>query len=187
MSIRAFFALPLKLTVVRRLSDHADSLCHLDPKADVLWVDSDNYHLTLCFLGDVSLEQVNQLESLAAKVLLGQPSFQVQLQDFAYYPVNSHLSVIAAIAELTPELTELRQRLVSMLADVGIDTRQQDFKPHVTLGRLSANEPFNAPEVWPKMDLMSVADAVVLYQSKAGANGSIYTPLFEISLASDGS
>lgn len=185
MNIRAFFALPLKESVVRRLSDHADSLCHLDPKADVLWVDSDHFHLTLCFLGEISLEQVSQLEQQANKSLAATASFQVPLQDCEYYPVNQDLAVIAAIADLTVELAALRERLIGLLSQTGIDTRQQDFKPHVTLGRVAREEPFNAPEQWPSLELLAIADSVVLYQSKAGSNGSIYTPLFEIPLQSD--
>ena len=60
MNVRAFFALRVPDRVTRKLADYADELCQFDKELQVDWVDSGNYHLTLCFLGDVSLEQVEQ-------------------------------------------------------------------------------------------------------------------------------
>jgi len=182
MEIRSFFALPLKQNVVRRLADHADTLCHLDTDGSVHWVDSDNYHLTLCFLGNISLRQINSLERLAAEQLTATDSFQVHLDSGEYYRVNEELALLAALADFNANLMSLRQQMVDVINAAGINTEQQDFKPHVTLGRLSGKTDFKQPAQWPPLDLLSLADSVVLYQSKAGANGSIYTPLFEIPL-----
>lgn len=184
MSIRTFFALPLKSRVVRRLSDHADSLCHLDPKANVLWVDSDNFHLTLCFLGEVELKLVNKIEELVVDTLSGQRSFQLSLHQLEHYQVNEDLGAVAAIANLTDELSDLRQKLVTLLHKVGVNSQQQDFKPHITLGRMEGGEVFNLSGIWPELNELAIVDSVVLYQSKQGANGSVYTPLFEIPLTS---
>ncbi|MCW8884254.1 MAG: RNA 2',3'-cyclic phosphodiesterase [Motiliproteus sp.] len=185
MKIRAFFALPLKPAVVRRLADHADTLCHFDKQGGVQWVDSDNYHLTLCFLGDVSLKQIDRLEKLTAKRLADSDSFQVHLDAAEYYQVHEELALLAALAQPDGPLIALRQMMVSVIEETEISTRQQDFKPHVTLGRMKGKTEFSQPNSWPSLDLLSLADSVVLYQSKAGSNGSIYTPLFEIPLGID--
>ncbi len=182
MDIRAFFALPLKQSVVRRLADHADTLCHLDAAGRVQWVDSDNYHLTLCFLGNLALSKVNSLEQLAGEKLAQTDSFQLHLDRGEYYRVSSELALLAALAEPQPDLMALRKTMVEVINAAGIHTQQQNFKPHVTLGRLSAEAHFRPPERWPALDLLCLADEVVLYQSKTGANGSIYTPLFKIPL-----
>lgn len=184
MKIRAFFALPLKPAVVRRLADHADSLCGFDSEGRVEWSDSDNYHLTLCFLGDVTLEQVVALEELAFEALEGHGRFQVQLNAAEYFRVNPRLALVAARAEPDPELLSLQQRMAELVSSVGLAVPERDFTPHVTLGRVEADRPFAGPDAWPSLDLLNLADAVVLYQSKPGNNGSIYTPLFEIALGS---
>ena len=41
---------------------------------------------------------------------------------------------------------------------------------------------FVKPDDWPKIDLYSLADAVVLFQSKSGERGSMYTPLATVEL-----
>ncbi len=182
MNIRAFFALPLKQTVVRRLADHADSLCHLDLNGDILWVDSDNYHLTLGFLGDIKLRQVNKLEAIATEMLAHTGSFQVHLGACEYYRVNEQLGLVAALADPQAELMAVRNTIVAIIEAANVKTEQQNFKPHVTLGRMDGSKEFSQPEHWPSLDLPSLADSVVLYQSKMGANGSIYTPLFAVPL-----
>lgn len=182
MKIRAFFALTLPDSVVRWLADHADTLCQYDKKTEVNWVDSDRYHLTLCFLGDIELDQIDQLEQCARERLAEVVSFQVHVNSTSYYRVNKKLGLIAALPESSEELDNIHQVMVNVAADTGIDRGEKDFKPHITLGRLPGKNGFKSPESWPAVDMFSLADSVVLFQSKPCEDGSLYTPLFEIQL-----
>jgi 2'-5' RNA ligase len=186
MTIRSFFAVPLKSATVRRLADHADTLCRFDSRAQVRWSDSGGYHLTLCFLGEINLQQVAALEQ-QARHDLQQPVFPLRLGRAAYHQVNPELAVLAAIANPNAELMQLQRRVAGMVAQAGIAVDETGFYPHVTLGRLPAGFAFDATEPWPELDLQMLADSVVLYQSKPGASGSIYTPLFEVPLNAGGS
>jgi len=182
MEIRAFFALALPDAVSRWLADHADSLCQYDKHVEVNWVDSESYHLTLCFLGEVSLDQVDKLEVVAKKKLAEVSSFQVHINTAEYYPVSKQLALIAALSPEHQALTALNQVMMEIALEAGIEFKEEDFKPHITLGRLPARNQFEAPEEWPSLDLFSLADSVILFQSKPGERGSIYTPLFTIPL-----
>ncbi|MDI3323249.1 RNA 2',3'-cyclic phosphodiesterase [Pontibacterium granulatum] len=183
MKIRAFFALTLPDSVVRWLADHADTLCEYDKQVEVEWVDSDTYHLTLCFLGDITLEQVDQLEALARKRLEDFTSFQVHLNATDYYRVSKKLAIVAAMPDGGEEIMNLHELMEQVAEEAGIQQEDKGFKAHVTLGRLPGKKNgFKPPEEWPEVDLISLADSVVLFQSKPGERGSIYTPLFEIPL-----
>lgn len=182
MRIRTFFALRMSDSVVRQLADQADGLCAYDRKLEVEWVDSDNYHLTLCFLGDTDLEDVDKLEIATKEALKDHLSFQVKLKKVGYYEINSELSLIAALPAKNDELKQLQQVVAGLVQSVGIENSTPDFKPHITLGKLPIQNGFDRPEKWPKFELFSLADSVVLFQSKKGEHGSIYTPLFEIDL-----
>ena len=182
MSIRSFFAIPLKSATIRRLADHADSLCGFELADQLRWSDSDSYHLTLCFLGDISLEQVAALELQAQQRLGAEPSLQVHLGSSGYLRVNDELSVVAAIADPQTALSKLQAQVAELVAEVGIDVDEADFRPHITLGRLPADAVAGTDQSWPGLDLLLLADSVVLYQSLPGESGSIYTPLFEIPL-----
>lgn len=182
MNIRAFFALTLPDSVVRWLADHADTLCEFDRKTEVNWVDSDRYHLTLCFLGDISLEKVDDLESCARQKLADFKSFQVHINAAEYYQVNKKLALVAALPDVNQDLESLHNLMIETSVDAGVDYAEEDFKPHITLGRMPGKNTFKKPDSWPSIDLFSLADSVVLFQSKQGEEGSIYTPLFEIPL-----
>ncbi|SIQ00759.1 RNA 2',3'-cyclic phosphodiesterase [Marinobacterium stanieri] len=183
MKIRTFFALPIPERISRPLSDCADTLCEFDRGLDAHWVDSSNYHLTLCFLGDVSLEQVSELEQLAREELKQQPAFMVPLDCLGYYRANPRLSVLAALPSQHESLDTLHQHMVNIAKKAGVRYDERDFKPHVTLARLPAQNRFEVPDSWPEPGLTTPADSVVLYQSRPGERGSIYTPLFDVSLS----
>jgi len=182
MNIRAFFALTLPQSVVRWLADHADSLCAYDRQMEVSWVDSEHYHLTLCFLGDIELAQVDVLEQLCRERLKEVLSLQVHLNAAEYYRVSRRLGLVAALTSENAPLMQLHDTMIEIARDAGITYDERDFKPHITLGRLDAKNHFTQPDTWPELDLYSLADSVVLLQSRPGERGSIYTPLFEIPL-----
>lgn len=182
MNIRAFFALALPDAVTRWLADHADTLCQYDKHVEVNWVDSELYHLTLCFLGEIPLEKVDQLEQITRKKLADVSSFQVHINTSEYYQISKSLSVVAALSPEHEALTSLNRVMMEIALEAGIEFKEEDFRPHITLGRLPAKNGFIPPQTWPDLDLYSLADSVILYQSKPGERGSIYTPLFEIPL-----
>ncbi len=166
---------------MRRLADHADTLCRFDSQAQLRWCDSGGYHLTLSFLGDISLQQVATLEHQAAAALQQAP-FSLCLRRAGYHRVSPELAVLAALAELDARLLQLQRCVAEVVTQAGIAVDEADFCPHVTLARLPAGFAFDTAEPWPGLDLQLLADSVVLYQSKPGASGSIYTPLFEVPL-----
>ena len=181
MKLRTFFALRVPERLARDLANFSDELCEYDRGLDALWVDSSGYHLTLSFLGDIDLDQVELLESRVRDVSLGQ-RFDVQLDHIGYYAVNPSLSVVAAMTAQQEELIRLQQSLVDIATDVGIELDDRNFMPHVTLARLPSQSRFAIESELPKIDKHLPADSVVLLQSRPGEKGSIYTPLFEVEL-----
>ncbi len=185
MTIRSFLAVPLKSAAVRRLADYADTLCSFDTQAQILWSDSNSYHLTLCFLGEITLDQVALLEQQARLSLQQQGSFQLHLDRVGYLQVNPELAVLAALSDAEPELLRLQRRVAKMVAEVQLPLDEACYQPHVTLGRLPVGAAAESSQTWPLLDQSSLVDSVVLYQSRPYASGSIYTPLFDIALAAE--
>lgn len=182
MNVRAFFALRVPERVTRQLADYADELCQFDRALEAHWVDSSSYHLTLCFLGDVSLDQVELLEMRTREAVRAR-RFLLRLDHIGYYAVNPHLSVVAAMTSEQQEVSDLHDSLVSLALESGLDYDETNFLPHVTLARLPADNQFALDnDQLAALDLNLTADAIVLMQSRLGENGSIYTPLFEVEL-----
>ncbi|NRP46293.1 MULTISPECIES: RNA 2',3'-cyclic phosphodiesterase [unclassified Marinobacterium] len=181
MKLRTFFALRITDRTARELANLSDELCQFDLGLDATWFDSSGYHLTLCFLGDVSLEQIEQLEKRATQIDFGS-RFTVQLDQVSYYAVNPRLSLIAAMTAQNSQLTMLHEQLVALAEEVGIVCKDQNFMPHVTLARLPADNRFAVDRELPPIDHSLPADSIVLLQSTEGDHGSVYKPLFEVPL-----
>lgn len=181
-TIRTFFALRLRDPIARQLANYADSLGVYDKGVNVDWVESDNYHLTLCFLGELSLAKVEEITFAAKKYLSAEPSLNIHLEGIESYQSASNWTLLVAKTANTKELDALHCLVETFVEQLGITIPHEGFRPHITLGRLPETNSFLFPATWPSLDLYSLADAVVLFQSKKGGRGSVYTPLATVEL-----
>ncbi len=180
--IRTFFALRLRDPIVRQLANCADSLAVYDKKVEVDWVDSEHYHLTLCFLGALSITKVEEISLAAQKYLAAEKSLNIHLEGLGSFQSESNWTLLVAKTANSPELEALHSLVSCFVHQAGIQPEQVDFRPHITLGRIQQGHSFQIPDRWPVFDLYSLADAVVLFQSKTGGRGSVYTPLSIVEL-----
>ena len=180
--IRTFFALRLRDSIARQLANCADSLALYDKKVEVDWVESDNYHLTLCFLGELTISKVEELTHAAKKYLSAEPSLNIHLEGIESYQSASNWTLLVAKTSRSAQLEALQCLVETLVKQAGVTIPSEGFRPHITLGRLGGANSFNFPQHWPQLDLISLADAVVLFQSKRGERGSVYTPLATIEL-----
>lgn len=101
----------------------------------VSWIDPDDFHITLKFLGQVRREQVPAIEEAIAKVASSTPGFLTALSGFGAFPTIRRPRVIWIGVGANPELRCLKQDLEWALGDVGFSAETRAFHPHVTLGR----------------------------------------------------
>ncbi|MCX8957782.1 RNA 2',3'-cyclic phosphodiesterase [Erwinia psidii] len=106
-----------------------------------------NLHLTLAFLGDISLEKSLALQQLAARVK--QPGFTLALDDAGHWPRSG---VVWLGPKRSPRgLLQLAEMLRSQAARCGCYQSPTPFHPHVTLLR-NATRPVALPPPnfhWP--------------------------------------
>ena len=62
MKIRTFIALELPPSLRHELSGQAKLLAGQDKRQHIRWLPSENYHLTLAFLGDVDSPSLSSLQ-----------------------------------------------------------------------------------------------------------------------------
>ena len=103
----------------------------------VRWIEPDNFHVTLKFLGDVRPEQVDQIKEIVQRVAASTRSFSTELTGFGAFPTVRRPRIIWLGVTANPELRCLKQDLEWSLSDMGFETETRAFHPHVTLGRAS--------------------------------------------------
>ncbi len=130
---------------------------------------SDQWHVTLEFLGAVSASRVPAVLEAASTVRA--PPFELVLDTVEYWrrPAVLSLTPRACPAELVVLVAALRLALEAR----GFEPERRPYRPHLTLARRVQPPPgFPAPDPlpWP-------ATEFVLVESTSGAQGSIYTVL----------
>ncbi len=131
--MRTFIALNLPKKERQRIHRAARRLRESD--MPVRWIDPDDYHVTLKFLGDVRRERLTQVEGAMGKVCAATRSFTTDFAGFGAFPTIRRPRVIWLGLGANPELRCLKQDLEWSLGDLGFDAETRAFHPHVTLGR----------------------------------------------------
>ena len=139
------------------------------------WIDPENYHLTLRFIGDID-------DALAREIafMLGQVkrrSFELRFDGLSSFGGRRPRAVIAAIPALTP-LVELQAEHERIMQRVGLEPEGRKFSPHVTLARLRESSSRQVADYLaargPLSFLSFPVERFVLFSSRASVGGGPY-------------
>jgi 2'-5' RNA ligase len=97
------------------------------------WIDPENYHLTLRFIGDVDDVVAHEVAYMLSQVR--RTTFELRLDGVASFGGRRPRAVIATTAP-TPALIELQNEHERLMQRVGLDPEGRKYTPHVTLARL---------------------------------------------------
>lgn len=154
----------------------SDALAQLQSGVDgARWIASDNFHLTLQFIGEVDrhgLADVNSaLQGAAA------PSFDLTLSGCGFFGESKPRALWVGVAA-NPALNHLQAKLVTALSRAGFPGEKRKFVPHVTLAYLNGAAPAAVASFAASHGLFSFGPFPVgefhLYQSHLGGEGSHY-------------
>ena len=176
--MRLFVALDLPWEVKEELSDLT---CNLN---GARWVPTDNFHLTLRFIGEASRLQAEEID-LALASLRGR-SFAFSLSGLGWFEKAGRVSSIWVGLERNENLARLQAKVETALHRIGLAPDRRRFTPHVTLVRLDAPV---TPQLTSFVQANNLyrstpirADNVTLFSSFLGKDQPTYTPEAEYAL-----
>jgi RNA 2',3'-cyclic 3'-phosphodiesterase len=138
------------------------------------WVDPDNYHLTLRFIGDIDDGLADEIDGLLGQV--ARRRFSLRIDGLDSFGGNRPRAVVAAVP-LVADLVDLQAEHERIMQRVGLQPDRK-YKPHVTLARLrdtssrqvadflSLRQPFCSPPF--------AVSRFVLYSSRNSIGGGPY-------------
>lgn len=101
------------------------------------WVRLESVHITLKFIGEVSLETVEKIrEALASLPEL--PPIALRFAGLGFFPSARRPRVFWAGVEADPQLAALAGAIEAKLEPLGIPAEKRDFHPHLTLARFDS-------------------------------------------------
>jgi 2'-5' RNA ligase len=139
------------------------------------WVDPENYHVTLRFIGDVDDAVAQEVAWLLGKVR--RKDFELRLDGLQSFGGRKPRAVIAAVAP-SQSVMELQAEHERLLRRVGLDPEVRKYTPHVTLARLRDTSSFEVAEyLSARAAFRSPPFSVsrfVLFSSRASVGGGPY-------------
>lgn len=145
---------------------------------DARWVPSENWHVTLKFLGWTPAPLVPWVEETVGGIVGAHPSAAVRLRGLGAFPSARRARVLwAGIDDPANGFGALVADLEAGLAE-GFRAELRRFHPHLTVAR--SEPPLRLPEAYADTPLASepfVADRVVLFRSHLEGRVTTYESL----------
>ena len=134
--MRAFIAFDLPPKIKTEISNFRKPLQQPAFKSVLKWVDPDNFHITLKFLGETTPEKVDLLSEKIKKHLHPIKPITVTLSTLGAFPNISRLNVIWIDVFPKDELLITFNKIETICITEGFEPDQKPFKTHITLARL---------------------------------------------------
>jgi len=136
--MRVFIAIEID-EVVRR--DLADLQSELQGKVDIKrsdakWVNPDNVHLTLKFLGEIKDTEVVEVCNIAREVAARHRDFDIEVGRVGHFGGRSARVLWVGAGDECAELLKLQQDLEDRLAEAGLPKENRKYSGHLTLCRI---------------------------------------------------
>jgi len=150
----------------------------------IRWVDPQNMHITVKFIGDTSREQVSQVTDIL-KIVAGRfPVFSFNLNGVGFFRKDGQPNVLFVKAGSYDILNELAEEIENRLQPIGFPGELRPFHPHLTMGRIRyLNDKAAFKSLIDKYRQISALNEtcrqLIFYQSILNSRGSVYKPLAE--------
>ena len=139
------------------------------------WIDPENYHLTLRFIGDIDDALARDIGGLLGRVQ--RRPFELRLDGLTSFGGRKPRALVASATAVAP-LLELQAEQERLLQRVGLEPEGRKYIPHVTLARLRETSS------WQVADYLSArghfrsatfeVSRFVLFSSRSSVGGGPY-------------
>jgi 2'-5' RNA ligase len=140
------------------------------------WVEPENYHITLRFIGDIDERMADDVTSILGERRQRAP-VDITIDGLDSFGGSKPRAVFARTAG-NGELSELQGEQERLLRQVGLAPEARKFTPHVTLARLKHVSPVDVAHYIAThghfLKLTFTAHRFVLYSSRASVGGGPY-------------
>jgi 2'-5' RNA ligase len=160
---------------------------------EVKWVDVDNLHVTLLFLGEVENRDMPQVCRAVADGCAGHEPFEMSVEGAGCFPnLRRPRTLWVGTGAGEQELVALHDALEPPLLDLGCYRREdRKYTPHITLGRVKADrrteslsQALSRQADW-KGGTIPVEEVLVM-SSELKPQGPVYTVLSRAQLGGAG-
>ncbi len=182
---RTFIA--LRIYPERQFLEMFHEFCDLLSMEQIKWVEEENFHLTLKFTGDTSVQQLEDVKRILDNTVDDFQAFSFLLKGLGYFKTNGMPRVLFAGIEKSETMKALASAIDESLVKAGFALEGRDFTPHLTLGRINflKNKKafYSLVGKWGDHVFQHVnVTEIIYYQSILRPAGPEYVPLYIVNL-----
>ena len=177
-TIRSFLAVTLSEAIKKEAYLFVKTI--QDQCSGFRFVDSQNWHLTLHFLGQVETEKIEELKTRLPKALTNIKPFLISLEGFGAFPNERKPRILwMGIKSDSDELLNLKKALDEVLREMHFEIETRPYHPHITIARSKEGTSTSLPSSSPmfKGRVVDQIHAVTLFKSDLSPEGARHTPL----------
>ena len=100
------------------------------------WVNEDNLHFTLKFLGKTETSEIANVTETLEQIAQTTKAFDITIENLGIFGSRYQPRVIWAGIEKSVSLLSLGENILNKLDKLGFKRDRQNFVPHITLGRI---------------------------------------------------
>ncbi|KMQ50114.1 2'-5' RNA ligase [Chitinispirillum alkaliphilum] len=141
------------------------------------WIDKDQLHLTLRFIGETSRETAESLDSCLRGIDF--PPISLTMKGVGFFPPRKQPRILwCGIAE-NEQLMRFQNKIERAVSASGISPDNRKFHPHITVARLKNSPPERVADYMAMNSLFETEQFTVsefhLYSSHLSREGSHHT------------
>lgn len=182
--MRTFIAIELPKEIRDGLAKLQDKL--RTSGADVKWVEPNNIHLTLKFLGEIDEQKLDKIKSILENLAKEQTQFCIRISSIGAFPrISSPRIIWVGIDKGDSETKEIVKLLEGK---IGIPKEDRPFSSHITIARTRSG--FNLDKLYVGLkslennfemkDSQFKVTKITLFKSTLTPKGPLYETLREI-------
>lgn len=152
----------------------------------VRWVNFENLHLTLKFLGEIDEKKKNEITPVITEVAKKFAPFPMSLEGIGCFPGPKNPRVLwVGVKESAEKLIEIANTLEEHLSRLGFKKEDKKFHPHLTFGRIKTFCKVDDILAETIQTEAFTVTAITLFKSTLKPEGPIYEELQKFPLSSE--
>lgn len=183
--IRTFIA--VKIQAEEKLLKQLQRYKQLFKNDSIRWVNPENFHLTLRFIGNTNKQQLYELVDRMEEVAGNTKYLTLKPKETAYFKTKGKARVLLIKFEVNERLNNLVNEIEREVVNTGFHEERKPFRPHLTLGRIkhleSQNRFYSIIDSEQEQEYGEIEiTEFILFKSILLPDGPVYEPIRKFEL-----
>mgnify|MGYP006279379007 FL=1 len=148
----------------------------------IKWVNSEQFHITLFFLGDTDEEMIPRIRTQLGNMADQFNSFNINLSGLGVFKNINKPRVLWTGIYQYDTMKKIKERIEEEIVALGFPAEEREFRPHLTIARLKwindKEKLKDLIETYKKEDFQQVKiNEIIYYESILKPSGPVYKPI----------